>query len=83
MGIFFLSLLPQFIAPDFVNSTLPFLILGGTFMLTGTIWCLFLVFSASYMTKTFRKNEYVGIAMKKISGFVFVGLGLQLLLQKE
>ncbi len=83
VGIFFLSLLPQFIAPDFVDNAIPFLILGGTFICTGTLWCLFLVFSASFMTKTLRKNDYVGEILKKISGIVFVSLGLQLLLKTE
>ncbi|PHS08970.1 MAG: homoserine lactone transporter [Kordia sp.] len=80
VAIFFISLLPQFIALEYVNNATPFLILGGTFLLTGTIWCLFLAYSASYMTKTLRNNPKIGKIMQKISGFVFVSLGLQLLI---
>ena len=80
VAIFFISLLPQFIALEYVNNATPFLILGGTFLLTGTIWCLFLAYSASYMTKTLRNNPKTGKVMQKISGFVFVSLGLQLLI---
>lgn len=83
VAIFFLSLLPQFIKPEFVNSSLPFLILGLTFLLTGTIWCLILAYSASFMTDTLRSNERIGGVMKKISGFIFIGLGLQLLIKRN
>ncbi|WP_158973512.1 LysE family translocator [Cellulophaga sp. L1A9] len=83
IAIFFLSLLPQFIKPEHVNSAIPFLILGGTFLLTGTIWCLFLAYSASFMTDTLRKNDKIGKIMKKVSGYVFIGLGIQLLIKRN
>ena len=83
IAIFFLSLLPQFIKPEYVNSSIPFLILGGTFLFTGTIWCLFLAYSASFMTDTLRKNDKIGKIMKKVSGYIFIGLGLQILLKKN
>jgi len=35
------SVSPQFINPDFAKGTLPFILLGLTFMTTGTLWCLF------------------------------------------
>jgi len=83
VAIFFLSLLPQFIKPEYVDNSIPFLILGLTFLTTGTIWCLFLAYSASFMTDTLRKNERIGEIMKKVSGFVFIGLGLQLLIKRN
>ena len=83
VAIFFLSLLPQFIKPEYVDSSIPFLILGLTFLTTGTIWCLFLAYSASFMTDTLRKNDRIGEVMKKVSGFVFIGLGLQLLIKRN
>jgi RhtB (resistance to homoserine/threonine) family protein len=83
VAIFFLSLLPQFIKPEYVDSSIPFLILGLTFLTTGTIWCLFLAYSASFMTDTLRENGRIGKIMKKVSGFVFIGLGLQLLIKRN
>jgi len=83
VAIFFLSLLPQFIKPEYVDSSIPFLILGLTFLTTGTIWCLFLAYSASFMTDTLRKNDRIGEIMKRVSGFVFIGLGLQLLIKRN
>ncbi|OIP54240.1 MAG: homoserine lactone transporter [Fibrobacteres bacterium CG2_30_45_31] len=78
VALFFLSLLPQFINPHYTNGPIPFLILGLTFTTTGTIWCLFLAHSASYVTKTLRNNEKIGKWMQKISGIVFIGLGISL-----
>ena len=83
VAIFFLSLLPQFIKPEFASNIIPFLILGGTFLFTGTLWCLFLAYSASFMTNALRKNSKLAQVMKKLSGYVFIGLGLQLLVKKN
>ncbi len=83
VAIFFLSLLPQFIKPEYVNNSMPFIILGVTFMTTGTIWCLFLAYFASFMTNTLRNNDRTGKIMKRISGFVCIGLGLQLLVKRN
>ncbi len=82
VAIFYLSLMPQFIKPAYVNGPLPFLILGFTFITTGTIWCVFLAYSSSFMTKTLRENARLSKIMQKISGFIFVTLGLQLLFNK-
>jgi threonine/homoserine/homoserine lactone efflux protein len=40
VALFFLAFLPQFIVPGSGYGAVSFLFLGGTFMLTGTIWCL-------------------------------------------
>lgn len=83
VALFFLSLLPQFIKPNYVNSTTPFLILGVTFLSTGIIWCLFLAYSASFMTNALRSNHKKTGIMKKLTGFIFIGLGLQLLFKNN
>ena len=78
VALFFLAFLPQFIRPEYAHGPLPFLILGGTFLTTGTLWCLFLAYAASVMTVTLRKNAHIGTTLQKVSGLVFIGLGLQL-----
>ncbi len=83
VAIFFLSLMPQFIKPDYVNGPVPFLILGLTFITTGTIWCLFLAYSASSMTMILRKNDRIGKIMQKINGWIFITLGLHILLNRN
>ena len=82
VALFFLSLLPQFINTDNANGPVPFLILGMTFMTTGTVWCLFLAYSSSFITKTLRDNEKIGKIMQKISGLIYIGLGIKILTDK-
>lgn len=83
VALFFLAFLPQFINPDFATGTLPFMILGVTFMTTGTLWCLFLAYAASLITKTLRENDKIGMIMQKVSGLIFIGLGIRLLTQRQ
>lgn len=83
VALFFLSFLPQFIQSEHTNGPLPFLILGATFLTTGTLWCLFLAYAASIMTSTLRNNALIGQTLQKFSGMVFVGLGLQLALRRD
>ena len=83
VALFFLAFLPQFINPDYATGSLPFMILGVTFMTTGTIWCLFLAYAASMITNTLRENDKIGLIMQKISGLIFIGLGIKLLTQKQ
>jgi RhtB (resistance to homoserine/threonine) family protein len=83
VALFFLSFLPQFINPDQTNGPLPFLILGFTFQTTGTLWCLFLAYSASIITNTLRNNNTIAKAMQMLSGLIFIGLGLKILIFKN
>ena len=83
VALFFLAFLPQFINPNYTQGALPFLILGLTFMTTGTMWCLFLAYSSSLITGTLRKNDKIGKIMQKLSGLIFVGLGLKLMTNKQ
>ena len=81
VALFFLSFLPQFINAKQANGPIPFLILGGTFFTTGTIWCLLLACAASYFTNSIRKNPNISKILQIISGVIFIGLGLNLALR--
>jgi RhtB (resistance to homoserine/threonine) family protein len=83
VALFFLAFLPQFINVDYAQGAIPFLLLGLTFMTTGTIWCLFLAYSSSLITETLRKNDKIAKTMQKLSGLIFIGLGLKLLTNKQ
>ena len=83
VALFFLAFLPQFINPDYAAGTLPFMILGVTFMTTGTLWCLFLAYAASLITKTARENDKIGMILQKVRGLIFIGLGIRLLIQRQ
>lgn len=78
ISLFFLSFLPQFINPEAARGPIPFLILGGTFICTGTIWCLCLAWSGDFLTKTLRENSFASAFFQKISGLIFIGFGLKL-----
>jgi threonine/homoserine/homoserine lactone efflux protein len=80
VSIFFLSFLPQFVDVQAGMVVLPFLFLGMTFFTTGSIWCLFLVFAAAWLTGSFRRHTTAGGALKKLTGTLFIGLGIRLAL---
>ncbi|MEH6659595.1 LysE family translocator [Leeuwenhoekiella marinoflava] len=83
VALFFLAFLPQFIDPNYVKSSLPFLILGITFLLTGTIWCLILALFASKLSDRIRKSYKMKMWLDKITGGIFVALGIKLALMKK
>nr|NJM01260.1 LysE family translocator [Desulfobacula sp.] len=73
VGLFFLSFLPQFIDPNQAYGVIPFLILGSTFLVTGTLWCLFLTLAAALMTDALRRHPRAGTLMEKLSGLILSG----------
>jgi RhtB (resistance to homoserine/threonine) family protein len=76
--LFFISFLPQFISGDNSNGPLPFIILGLSFVMTGTVWCLLVAIFSSYATKKLRNNPKVEFILNKITGIIFIGLGIKL-----
>lgn len=83
VALFFLAFLPQFIDPHYVESSVPFLILGITFLTTGTIWCLILALFASKLSNPIRKNYRIKKWLDKITGGIFIALGIKLALSKK
>ena len=78
VALFFLAFLPQFIITGHEHSMVSFLILGATFIFTGTIWCLCLALFASLLTgKLTKRGTYVNF-LHKVSGVIFIGLGVKL-----
>lgn len=82
VALFFIAFFPQFIDPSYAHSTLSFLILGLIFALTGLIWCLCLALLASRFSEKLRENPAIETMLNKISGVVFIGLGIKLLTEK-
>jgi len=77
VAMFFIAFLPQFINPGYQHSMLPFLILGISFTITGTIWCSILAMFSSAIFSTLRKSEKFSAWLNKICGIVIIGLGLK------
>jgi len=78
VALFFLAFLPQFIDPASNSKVLAFLILGFTFVTTGTIWCLVLARFGSAFGERLHRNETIGQWLNRIAGALFVFLGLRL-----
>ncbi|MCP4437903.1 MAG: LysE family translocator [Aureispira sp.] len=83
VGLFFLAFIPQFVDPSCADTTLPFLILGMTFLMAGTIWCLILAIFASKLANRIKKNYKIKIALDRLSGGIFILLGIKLALTKK
>ena len=78
VALFFLAFLPQFIDPASNIKVLAFLMLGFTFVTTGTLWCLILAWFASAFSNRLRTNETVAQLLNRTAGALFVFLGLRL-----
>jgi threonine/homoserine/homoserine lactone efflux protein len=79
VAMFFLAFLPQFVETGNPYGALPFLILGLTFFTTSTIWCLILAFGSSFLNQWLIQSEKAQKMMTKLSGVVYIALGLNLL----
>jgi RhtB (resistance to homoserine/threonine) family protein len=80
VALFFIAFLPQFIDSAASNSIWPFLILGTTFIFTGTIWCIILAFFASTIFKRLKDNKKASSYLNKACGITLVGLGVKVAL---
>jgi len=81
VALFFLAFLPQFIDIR-VHSPIPFILLGMTFVTTGFAWCVVISCFAAYATERLRSKPRVEIWLNRITGGVFVLLGLNLWREK-
>lgn len=79
VALFFLALLPQFVAPDNTCGPIPFLVLGLTFFTTSIIWCLLLAYVSSFVSEFLNKNDKVSKFANKFAGVIYIFLGLNVL----
>lgn len=80
VAMFFIAFLPQFIDPHYQNSVIPFMLLGITFTITGTIWCLILAIFSSFLFLKLRTNPKFSSYLNKICGTILIGLGIKIAL---
>ena len=78
VALFFLAFLPQFIDPASNMKVAAFIVLGLTFVTTGTIWCLVLAWFASSFSGRLRNNDGIAQWLNRTAGALFVLLGLRL-----
>jgi len=78
VALFFLAFLPQFIDPASNAKVLAFVLLGLTFVTTGTVWCVIVAWFASALSGRIRNNETIGRSLNRAAGALFVLIGVRL-----
>jgi threonine/homoserine/homoserine lactone efflux protein len=81
VAMFFLAFLPQFIDPLNSYGALPFLLLGITFITTGTLWGMVLALGTSCFAARLS-SPHAAAWLNKAAGIIYMGLGLNLLRAK-
>jgi threonine/homoserine/homoserine lactone efflux protein len=82
VALFFLAFMPQFIDAQSTSKVLAFIVLGATFVFTGTTWCLILALAAGKLRDSFVRHSKRTALVSRVTGGVFVLLGLRLALAK-
>lgn len=83
IAIFFLAFLPQFVDPTAGLGALPFLLLGLFFVTGGTVWCLLIATFAASATRLARGNRRMSRWLERVTGCLYIVLGLNLLSSKS
>lgn len=79
VAIFFLAFLPQFVDPKGEYQVFSYLFLGGTFVFTGTVWCLGVAYFSSLSSQKLRSNPKIKILLNKVTGLIFMSMGAKLI----
>jgi threonine/homoserine/homoserine lactone efflux protein len=83
VALFFLAFLPQFVEPGATSKPLAFLFLGLVFNVNGTLWNLFVAWSAARMTAGLKQRAAIVKWFNRCVGGIFIGLGIRLALAHE
>ncbi len=81
IGIFFTSLLPQFVSAGH-PVLLPFLILGAIFVAMTVLWLLAYTMVAARLAGTLKRPR-VRAALDRVTGVVLIGIGLRLAAERR
>jgi len=82
-ALFFLAFLPQFVEPDAPSKPLAFLFLGAIFDLNGTLWNLFVAWSAAQIGGGLRRSATAAKWFTRCVGGMFIFLGIRLALVRD
>ena len=83
VALFFLAFLPQFIDPAYPYPMFSFMVLGATFITTGTCWCLLLAVYSAKCSDLLQKRNPMGGILNRLSGVLFISLGIKLAIMKR
>jgi threonine/homoserine/homoserine lactone efflux protein len=83
VALFFLAFLPQFVESDATNQPLAFFFLGLVFNVNGTLWNVFVAWSAARLSAGLRQRAAALKWFNRCVGGIFVALGARLALIHE
>jgi RhtB (resistance to homoserine/threonine) family protein len=83
VALFFLAFLPQFVDPGASNKALAFLFLGCVFIVNGTLWNLFLAWSAARAARRIHRSGRWARWLNRVIGATFIYLGIRLAIKYE
>ncbi|WP_079419084.1 LysE family translocator [Thiomonas intermedia] len=78
--LFFLAFLPQFVGPSTHGQGWAFLLLGVVFTVNGTLFNLGVAWVAARARHRMGRMQRLALWVRRLTGVVFVGLGLRLAL---
>ena len=83
VALFFVAFLPQFVDGNAAKATLGFLVLGLTFVATGTIWVLVLATAAASVRRFFERRASAQAWLSRAMGAMFIYLGVRLAMSER
>jgi threonine/homoserine/homoserine lactone efflux protein len=83
VALFFLAFLPQFVATDAGSKPLAFVFLGAIFDFNGTLWNLFVAWSAARLSMRLAPSAALKRWFNRCVGSAFVFIGIRLALANE
>lgn len=78
VALFFLALMPQFIAAGSRHKVGAFLVLGLSFVALGVCWCVMLAIAAAKLRGFALRRPSAVVLLNKLAGVMFIALGLRL-----
>ncbi|HEY1052921.1 MAG TPA: LysE family translocator [Prosthecobacter sp.] len=82
VALFYLAFMPQFIDAASPEKFAAFMVLGLTFVTTGTLWCLLLAWLSAVLGHKLRHSPRFSTILNRAAGTLFVGLGVRLAVSK-
>jgi threonine/homoserine/homoserine lactone efflux protein len=83
VALFFLAFLPQFVDADAPHKLVAFLFLGLVFNFNGTLWNLFVAWSAASIGRRVTGRGRASAWLARVAGTAFVALGIRLALSEK
>jgi threonine/homoserine/homoserine lactone efflux protein len=83
VALFFLAFLPQFVSMHATHPQLGLLVLGLSFIGTGTVWSMVLALLGGHIHRLLTTRPRFGQWMDRVCGTVLLGFGVKLALQRQ